>query len=88
MKRLRLKPAFNPIYQVHFFPQDQCVFFLDEYPLPSLFIADARLFGLLSLIDGTKSIKHLAQTLAPRFSTCQVQDVVEQLHQKKLLVFR
>lgn len=85
---LRLKPAFNPIYQVHFFPKDRCVFFLNEYPLPSLFIADDRLFNLLSLIDGTKRIKELTQTLAPCFSACQVQDVLAQLSQKQLVVFR
>ena len=79
MKRLRLKPAFNPIYQVHFFLQDASVFFLNEYPLPSLFIADARLFDLLSLIDGTKRVQDIAQALAHLFSASQVQDLLARL---------
>lgn len=88
MTRHRLRPTFNPAYQVHYFPEEGCVFFLNEYPFPSLFIADARLFKLLSLIDGTKRSKDLAQSLAPRFSTDQVEDVLAQLHRQKLVVFR
>lgn len=87
MMVLALKPAFNPIYQVHFFSEEGCVFFLNEYPLPSIFITDERLFSFLSLLNGSKNMEELAQALAPRFSVNQVQDVVVQLYKKKLVVF-
>ena len=88
MKRRQRKPTFNPVYRVDFFAKAQSVLFLDEYPFTFLHITNASLFDLLTLIDGKKSITDLAEATAHRFPEQQVEDILEQLRQKKLVVFR
>ena len=80
-------PRFNPVYQVYFLVEAESVFFVDEYPLPFLFIGGMDTYDVLSQINNQRRVSDIARNVK-NLSLQQIIHTLEQLHEKELVLFQ
>ena len=79
-------PRFNPIYEVYFIQEADCVFFADEYPHSFQFISNPTMYKLLLHVNNKRSLLKIARKSGIP-SIEKTLNLFSQLNEQQLVLF-